>query len=377
MLIRYNGEPEIGTIIDHADLSAVQRELDKFRRQDYNHHETIEQFESKFAQMVGNKYAVAVSSCAVGIDMLLNNLSFEHTDEVLSCAINFHGTHLSIINSGAKLVMVNPSDDLNIDVEDLKRRITPHTKAIVVTHMNGLSCDMQRIEELVAGSNIKIIEDAARSLGSKYLGSMVGNHSWACVYSFQYKKMITTLGEGGMIVTCDKQLYEELKKIRSFGLGEGWGTNYKMTSVQAAMGISQLAKLDMLVFKRRVLAKYRTERIKNKLSAFCCPKDDAVFFNSYYLYTVLTPHWWGARERDELLSNLEAAGVKCVVANTPTYRKNKYIAANCSVSDTIYAEQIGNRIICLPIHPDMSMEENEYITNEFIAHAEFIDSKYF
>ena len=99
------------------------------------------------------------------------------------------------------------------DVDDLARKITPNTKAIVVTHMNGISCDMKQIRELIKGTNIKIIEDAARSLGSMYLDSAVGNNSWACVYSFQYKKMITTLGEGGMIVTNDRQLLTALQKL--------------------------------------------------------------------------------------------------------------------------------------------------------------------
>lgn len=147
-LIKYNGEPEVGSTIDKKDLIAVINEMEKFNDERYNHHETIKKFEDIFSKRVGNQYAVSVSSCAVGIDMVLKYLSLNNADEVLSCAINFHGTHLSIINTGAKLVLVEANQDLNIDVDDLARKITPNTKAIVVTHMNGVSCDMKRIREL-------------------------------------------------------------------------------------------------------------------------------------------------------------------------------------------------------------------------------------
>lgn len=375
--IRYNGEPEIGTIVDDKDLIAVCEEMKKFNHKDYDHHKTIESFESAFSKRVGCQYAISVSSCAVGIDMVLKYLSLKNTDEILSCAINFHGTHLSIINTGAKLVLVDANEDLNIDVADLGKKITQNTKAIVVTHMNGISCDMKYIKELIKDTDIKIIEDAARSLGSRYWGFEVGYNSWACIYSFQYKKMITTLGEGGMIVTNDKQLCKALQQYRSFGLGEDWGTNYKMTSVQAAMGLSQLERLDLLISKRRDLAKYRTDRIKNDLAEFICPTDNSIFFNSYYLYTILVPKLWKKEHRDELILMLNDYGVKCVVANPPTYLKNEFIFTHCDSSNTKLSERLSERIICLPIHPNMSKEENKHIVEKFIKAATFLDSKYF
>lgn len=373
--VKYNGEPEIGSIIDKKDYLAVMAELKKFNYKNYDHHKTIERFEKKFSHKVGCQYAVSVSSCAIGIDMVLKYLSLNCTDEVLSCAINFHGTHLSIINTGAKLVLVEANRDLNIDVVDLEKKITQNTKAIVVTHMNGVSCDMKRIKELVHGTDIKIIEDAARSLGSKYFNSNVGKDSWACIYSFQYKKMITTLGEGGMIVTSDKQLCESLYKYRSFGLGEGWGTNYKMTSVQAAMGISQLDSLDLLVSKRRKLAQYRTKCINNNLDNIICPTDNTVFYNSYYLYTLLVSNEWKKEHRDELILMLNGYGINCVVANPPTYLTNKYIFAYCHAPYMKISERIGERIICLPIHPNMSTQENEFIVEKFIKSVIYLNKQ--
>lgn len=375
--VKYNGEPEIGSIIDKKDFLAVLEEMSKFNDECYDHHETIERFEYAFSKRVGNRYAISVSSCAVGIDMVLKYLNLKSTDEVLSCAINFHGTHLSIINTGAKLVLVEANQDLNIDVADLESKITSNTKAIVLTHMNGISCDMNRIREIVKDTNIKIIEDAARSLGSRYWNSEVGKESWACVYSFQYKKIITTLGEGGMIVTNNKELCETLQQYRSFGMGDYWGTNYKMTSVQAAMGISQLENLGFLISKRRSLAKYRTERIKGDLQGFICPTDNSKYYNTYYLYTIIVPVEWKKEHRDELILRLNNLGIKCVVANPPTYLKNKFIFAHCDTTNTSRSERLGERVICLPIHPNMTTEENEYIVENFIKTAKYLNNIYF
>lgn len=377
MKLKYNAESEIGSIIEKDDIFAVISELEKFKTEHYNHHEIIERFEGAFLKRINAKYAISVSSCAAGIDMVLKSLSLKSTDEVLSCAINFHGTHLSIVNTGAKLILVEANQDLNIDIDDLKQKITPNTKAIVITHMNGVSCDMNSIKKLTQGTNIKIIEDAARSLGGQYSGSEIGEDSWACVFSFQYKKMITTLGEGGMIVTNDEKLCEELRKYRSFGLGEGWGTNYKMTSVQAAMGISQLKKLDDLVKKRRSLAHYRTRCLKEdtNFEKFVFPLDNRMFYNVYYLYTLLVPNNWNKALRDELILMLKDQGVECVIANPPTYQKNKYLNLLCHSPEMKKSERIGERIICLPIHPNMSNEENQYIVDILIESVIYLNGK--
>jgi len=190
------GEPDVGTLIDDDDILAVTGELIKMKEDaSYDHHQSIENFENTFRDKMGNKYALSISSCGVGIDMVLKYLNPNDQDEVISCAINFHGTHLSILNTGAKLILSEPDETLNIDVNDVMKRITSKTKAIVVTHMNGLSCDMDYLRNQLKG-HIFVVEDIARSCGARYRGKYVGSDSWAAIYSFQYKKHITTLGEG-------------------------------------------------------------------------------------------------------------------------------------------------------------------------------------
>lgn len=368
----FKAEPEIGSIIDSEDIEAVCSELKKFNDPLYDHHKTISRFEEEFLKLIGNKYALSINSCASGIDMVLKYLSFNKGDEVISCANNFHGTHLSILNAGAKLVLAEADDNVNIDVSDLKKKITEKTRAIVVTHMNGLSCDLDSIRDTIKGTDIKIIEDAARTLGGKYKGQLIGSNSWACIYSFQYKKIITTLGEGGMIVTNDEKLRDALVKYRSFGMGGAWGTNYKITSVQAAVGMTQLKKLDSLIERRRQLALQRTVRITNELPGFKCPIDNDMYYNVYYVYTVLVPDSWDKEKRDELVTLMKIGNIYCAIANPPTYEHNKYIYENCA--DRIEkSELLGNRIVCLPIHPGMTEEQNNYIINLFVKNAQIVD----
>lgn len=370
-----NGEPDIGSIIDDDDINAVLNELMKFKNPNYNHHNIIEKFEEKFKNKILCKYAVSVNSCATGLDMVLRALEIMPGDEIISCAINFHGTHLSIINSGAKLILAEANDNLNIDINDLSNKITKRTRAILVTHMNGVSCDIDSIKKLIDGTNIKLIEDAARSLGSKYKSEHVGKNSWACVFSFQYKKQITTLGEGGMIATNDENLYKKLLNYRSFGMGRTWGTNYKMTSVQAAMGISQISKLDEIIDLRRQIAKKRNIFISNNASNFLLPLDNEIYYNSYYIYTLLTPHNWNKSMRDELILDLKTgSNINAIIANGPTYLTNEFISYNCDSSSLEHSEWIGEHIICLPIHPNMSESYNEYLLKQFVETAQKIET---
>ena len=154
---------------------------------------------------------------------------------------------------------------LNIDPADLERRITHHTVAVLVTHMNGLSADMEAIVGIVARHHhprrgpIRIVGDAARACGASYRDTKVGAQGWATVFSFQSKKLMTTLGEGGMVTTNDDDLAGRLDRMRSFGHGsDEWGTNYKMTKPQAAVGLVQLRRLDKMNERRRELGLARS-----------------------------------------------------------------------------------------------------------------------
>ncbi len=369
------GEPPFGSVYDEEEVQVVSQVLREsmvptvgFRAE----RETLS-FEDHFRTLSGADHAIAFNGAGGALDLLLRYLDLQEDDEVISCSNNFAGTHLAIIGSGARLILAEPDPQtVNLDPADLTKRLTAKTKAIVVTHMNGLAADMDEITRVVnaaypEGQRPKIIADAARSMGTTYKGKHLGTEAWATFFSFQSKKMLTTLGEGGMVTTNDHELDAILRQYRSFGKNEGWGSNYKMTKLQAAVGDVQLRKLPTLLEGRRTLAAARNEAFSH-LDGLVIQKDTIYSESSYYLYTMILPETFSAAKRDALRKILdEEYGIGTVVGNPPTYKLNKLIAKYVKGQILPVAESLGDRIICLPIHPQITEETNQYIIDSFSA----------
>lgn len=367
-------EPEPGSKYGPKEMYIAIREVLKYTTYNkFNYKNQITEFEKKFAEYIGVHYAVAVSGGGVAMDMILKSLDLSSDDEIISSAISFPGTHLSILNSGAKMILCNCNETLNISPDSLKSVITSNTRAVVITHMNGLSCNMNKIMEVIDEQEkkfnikIKLIADSARTCGGKYNEKKTGSFEWATIFSFQRKKQITTLGEGGMIVTNDYNLYQQLLCMRSFGNGIQWGTNYKLTNIQAAIGICQLKKLNCLNNKRRKIAHKRTNTLKKYLPDFVYPQDNFMYYNTYYLYTLLVPDNWSEKMRDELIAELKNSyNIGCCVGNDVSYKKNAYIRARIHPYNLENSEKIGARVICIIIHPHLTYFQQKYINKSFI-----------
>ncbi|QWR77118.1 DegT/DnrJ/EryC1/StrS family aminotransferase [Candidatus Magnetomonas plexicatena] len=326
----------------------------------------IEEFENAFAAYIGCQYAVALNSCGTGLDISVMSLNLEPGDEIICPAVNYKAAHLSIIGFGGKVVFcdIDPTT-LNADPEDIERRITPKTRAIMPVHMNGLPADIDSIMDVAERhphpkhGPLKVIFDAARCCGASYKDSKIGDKGWMSVFSFQTQKFITTLGEGGMLTTNDPQIIEKVRELRHFGGEDGWGSNYKMTKVQAAVGLVQLERLDEMNARRKEVARYRTELLKDS-SDLILPAEPPGYEHLYYLYSMLTPK--GDQLRDKLMEALaQKYGIMCSVTNPPTYQRWSYIRQMCGDPKLPVSDDVGARLICLPIHPLMSTEMNEYV----------------
>ncbi|MEO0127413.1 MAG: DegT/DnrJ/EryC1/StrS family aminotransferase [candidate division WOR-3 bacterium] len=329
----------------------------------------IKKFEDAFAEYIGTKYAIAINGAGTGLDMSMLCLNLKLGDEVISCAINFPGTHLAIIGKGANLVLCEPDPHtLNISPIDVIRRITPRTRAILATHMNGLSADMDALLEIAHRhphpkyGPLKVIGDAARACGAVYKNTKVGKKGWMNVFSFQSKKLLCTLGEGGMITTDDPLVNDKIRKFRAFGLGIGWGTNYLMTKVQAAVGLVQLRRLDEMNKRRRKLAYQRTALLRRYIPELTLPYEPPGYKHVYYLYSILLPPGCSSKIRNHFIKILERRyKIGCVIANPPTYKSNKFIKKHTHGQRLPLSEDIGNRLLCPSLHPLMTEEENKYI----------------
>jgi perosamine synthetase len=253
------------------------------------------------------------------------------------------------------------------DPADVEKRITPRTRAIYPVHMNGLSAPMEAYREIAERhphpkhGSLKVIGDAARALGGGYQGRKIGKDGWMTVFSFHTQKNMTTLGEGGAITTDDPAVAKRLRQIRQFGGEVVWGTNYKLTKVQAAVGRVQLRKLDKMIESRRRIAHARNEMLAGlpEITPPCEPSDCT---HSYYMYTVMVPKEWAGTKRNQLMALLrDEYKVDTCIANAPASSVVPYLREQSGNPPLPVSEETAARFFCVPIHPRMSDADNEYL----------------
>jgi dTDP-4-amino-4,6-dideoxygalactose transaminase len=295
-------------------------------------------------------------------------MDLEPGDEVICPSINFRGAPMAIIGQGGTWVPCEvESRTLQADPEDVERRMTSRTRAILPVHMNGGPAYMDEYAAIAERhphprhGPPRIVYDAARACGATYKGRRVGRDGWLTVFSFHTQKLISTLGEGGAVTTDDPDLNRRLRDIRQFGGDAGWGTNYKLTKVQAAVGLVQLPKLDSFIQGRQRLARRRDELLRSR-AELTLPAAVPGGGHTYYLYTLLVPRDWAGPRRDLLLELLKRRfGVQSVVANPPCHSSHPFLRRHTPGVRLPVSEELGRRLFCLPIHPAMSDEDNEYI----------------
>jgi dTDP-4-amino-4,6-dideoxygalactose transaminase len=299
-------------------------------------------------------------------------LDLQPGDEVISPAITFRATHHAIIGQGGRTVMAEVEPEtFNIDPASVEARMTPNTRAILAVHNNGLSVYMDELQAICEAhphpkhGPPKVIGDAARACGAGYKGTRVGKMGWMNIFSFQTSKNMTTLGEGGMITTDDPYVAERANGHRAFGRGTGyWGTNYRMTRPQAAVGLVQLSRLDEMNERRRDRAHRMTELL-SEIDELTLPTEPDGCHHIYYGYTIMVPEEWAGERRQKLMDWLmDERGVGTVVMNNTTWHQEKLIAEmGYGPEDAPRSEIIGERLFCLSLHPLMTDEDLQYIAD--------------
>jgi len=339
----------------------------------------IPDFEQAFAAYCGTKHAVAINSAGPGLDMAMRFLKLEPGDEVIVPAVNFKASALSVVGQGGHVIWgeVDPRT-FQLDPNDVERKITPRTRAIYPTHMNGLSAPIDDYLEIAERhphpkyGPPKVIGDAARACGGGYKGTKIGKKGWMTVFSFHTQKNMTTLGEGGAITTDDPDVAKKCRQLRQFGGGVGWGTNYKMTKVQAAVGLVQLRRLDQMIEGRRRVAHERHELLAD-VPELQLPVEPEDCWHTYYLYTILVPKAWAGEKRNMLAQRmLEEYNIRCTIANPPVYESHAFLREKTAGQRLPLSEELGKRLFCPPVHPTMTTEENEYLCAALIETVERI-----
>lgn len=359
--------------IDEDDIKAVNEVL----RSDYlTCGPKISEFEASFAKYVGAKYAVSISNGTAALHAACFAANIKSGDEVITSPITFAASANCILYCGGKAVFadINP-DTYNIDYNDIKNKITSKTKAIIPVHFTGQPCDMDEILKIAKEYNLIVIEDAAHALGAKYKGKLIGSMSDMTIFSFHPVKHITT-GEGGMITTNDKKLYERLSLFRNHGItrdpklmnnNEGYwyyeqldlGYNYRITDIQCALGISQMKKLDTFIKRRKEIAtKYNLAFKANQ--NIIIPKQNEFADSSWHLYVIKLKNKNRRKVFENLRNNNIGVNVHYIpVYKHPYYQNNGYKNVYCPNAEDYYEHAIS-----IPIFPKMTDSEVDYVIDK-------------
>ncbi|MEM5855596.1 MAG: DegT/DnrJ/EryC1/StrS family aminotransferase [Candidatus Aenigmatarchaeota archaeon] len=321
----------------------------------------VREFEEKFAEYIGVKYAIATSSGTTALHTALLAIGIKPGDEVITTPFTFIATANSILYCGAKPVFVDVDEKtFNIDTTKIEEKITKKTKAILPVHLYGQPTDMKSLIEICEEHNLLLVEDAAQALGAEFEGKKVGSFGACGVFSFYPTKNITT-GEGGMVVTNDEKIAEKCRKIRNHGeyqryFVDSLGYNYRLTDIAAAIGLAQLKKLESLNAKRIENAKFLMEQLK-RVEEIEIPFVAKNVKHVFHQFTIKT------KKRDELKEFLEKKGIQSVVYYPVPIHKQK-LYQQLGYKDFLpVAEKLSKEVLSLPVHPSLTKEDLNLIVN--------------
>ena len=332
----------------------------------------VKNLEAEFAKYVGTESAVAVNSCTAALHAILLAMGVKQGDEVIVPSNTFVATANAALYVGAKPVFADSDPaTFNLSPEDVSRKVSPRTRAIIPVHLGGNPCEMKALGEIAEDHHIALIEDCAHAHGAKFQGKLCGSFGVASAFSFYATKIMTT-GEGGIVTTDDAELAEKIRRIRNHGRG-GYGPmvitdlgfNYRMPDLLAVIGLSQLKRLGESLNERNELAK----EYSSFLSATPWLKPQGVSegnFCSYYVYICrLMP---GAPiTQEEMIEHLSERGVGTSVLYYPVQGQPLYKLKGERESECPVASELGHSTLALPLYNGMERQELQYVKEQLHA----------
>ena len=355
------------------EIDAVRAVLESGKANYWTGRECL-RFEGEFADFVGTNHAVALANGSVALELALHAIGVEPGDEVIVPARSFMATASCVVLRGARPVFadVDPVSG-NINADTLRAALTPRTRAVIAVHLAGWPCDMQPIMELARSRGIKVIEDCAQSHGATDRGRVTGEIGDVGAFSFCQDKIMTTGGEGGMLVTDDEQIWQRAWSYKDHGksydavynrdhppgfrwLHESFGTNWRMTEMQAAIGRHQLKKLPAWLAARRRNARLLDAELCNVAGLVLRPQP-ANHGHAYYKYYAfvdpaqLAPGW----NRQRIIETVSAEGIPCAEGScSEMYLEKAYVDAGLAPHERLpVARELGETSLMLMVHPTM------------------------
>ena len=326
----------------------------------------ITEFENNFAAKIGAKYAIAVNSGTSGLHLCIKALGIGKGDEVITSPFSFVASSNCALYEGAKPVFVDVKEEtFNLDVNLIEAAITERTRAIVVPHIFGQSCDMTRLMEIARERNLYVIEDACESILAKHSGKNLGTFGDVSVFAFYPNKQMTT-GEGGMILTDNKQIADLCRSLTNQGRSNNmqWlthdklGYNYRLDEMSASLGVTQFSRIDSTVSSRQTLAALYGHLLSGT-HGLVLPSAMNRNELSWFVYPIRVP----AQIRDQFLSFLHSRGVAAKAYFFPCIHMQPYFQRDFgySLGDFPVAEKLSFETVVIPFYPQMQVDEVDQV----------------
>lgn len=326
------------------------------------------EFEKKFANYIGVKYAVGVNSATSALDLALKLININHGDEVIVPTMTFVSTaHVVAYNLATPIFTDVDSKSLLINFEDIKRKITPRTKAIIPVHYSGRPVDMDKLRRIAR--NIPIVEDASHACGAIYKGKKCGSLGDIGCFSFHAVKNLAT-GDGGALTLNNQEWYKRVRRLRWLGIDKGtwdrtkldksywWqyfvdeiGLKCHMNDITASIGLVQLKRLKSMNARRKEIAQKYTEAFRNVEWIETPLEDDDIFQSSWHIYCIK------CKKRNELSMHLQSKGIATGVHYTPIHTYKCY----GNTPRLPVAENLAKKILSLPMYPGLTDKEVDYV----------------
>lgn len=376
-----------GTIYGEEEIAAV---LEVMKANAPSTGPKVKEFEERFAAYCGAQHGLAVTSATAGLHLALIAVGVGPGDEVITTPISWISTANAAAALGARLVFADVDErTLNLDPASVAAKVTSRTKVILPVHLYGQCCDMEALNEIARPRGIRVIEDCAHAAGAEWKGRKAGTLGDVGCFSFHQQKNMVTLGEGGMNTTSDRELYEKMLSFRSLccrtydpkgkylpidesvtpmGMRywyldfDGVGFNYRMTDMQAAVGIVQLRRLDTLNARRIEIASIYNERLAG-IPGLVLPYVSPEVKHVFHVYCVLVKPEFGI-SKDEFMWKLYTEKQIKVWSHympihlTTVYRNQGHGEGECPVAERLFHEYVS-----IPIHPRLTDEAIDYVTS--------------
>lgn len=353
-------------ILGEEEKSAVEDVLASGKLTDasYEGGKHVRAFEGKVRSLLGAKHVIAVNSGTAALHSVLMALGVKAGDEVILPSFTFVATANVVLACGAKPVFVDIRKDYNIDPDAFRKAVTKKTKAVMPVHLYGYPADMDEIREVAQARSIRVVEDAAESMGATYKKKQTGMLSDAGCFSMYATKVVTS-GEGGAISTDDDSMADRIRLVRNHGMVHGYDTrhlgfNYRLPEMNAAMASAQMDRLEGFLRARRKNVSHLSKRVEDlKGVGFTQNARDRT--HAFYLYTLRVN-----KNRDKILKSLNDSGIGAsVYFRVPVNRTPLYSKLGYSKKPLKFTDDAAGHVISLPVHPALTDEDLQRVADGF------------